>query len=354
MRAVVMRDRRLVVDEVPEPVPRPGQVLGRVLACGICGSDLHALAHGDRLAAATREAAAADPGGPLHPQPMDVARDVVMGHEFCAEVLVLGDNVGNVAEGDVVVSLPVIGDADGLYPLGYANRYPGGYAERMLLAAPLCLPVPDGLDHRRAALTEPLAVGIHAVHRSGIGPGEAAVVVGCGPVGLAVVAALRMAGVEVIVAADPSPRRRALAGVLGATEVVDPREEPAVAAWRRVDGRRPLVLFEAVGVPGMIDAAIAAVPRRTRIAVVGACMEDDLIRPLVAVGKEVELRFAFGYDPVEFASALDAIATGRVDVAPLITGSVDLDGVPAAFRALADPDRHAKVLVEPGSAATLA
>jgi threonine dehydrogenase-like Zn-dependent dehydrogenase len=353
MRAVVMRDRRLVVDDVPDPVPGRGQVLGRVLACGICGSDLHALAHGDRLAAATTEAAGDDPSDPMRPHPMDVGRDVVMGHEFCVEVLALGDNVGNVAEGDVVVSMPVIGDADGTYPLGYANRYPGGYAERMLLSGPLCMPVPAGLDHRRAALTEPLAVGIHAVHRSRIASTDAAVVLGCGPVGLAVVAALRMEGVGVIVAADLSPRRRELAGHLGATEVVDPREEPAVAAWRRVDGRRPLVLFEAVGVPGMIDAAIGAVPRKSRIAVVGVCMEDDVIRPLVAVGKEVDLAFALGYDPLEFMAALSAIAGGLVDVGALITGTVDLDGVPGAFSALADPDRHAKILVEPGSGASL-
>lgn len=353
MRAVVMRGGRLVVDDVADPTPGPGQVLGRVLACGICGSDLHALTHGDRLAAATREAAGDDPSDPLRPHPMDVTRDVVMGHEFCVEVEAIGDNVGNVAEGDVVVSMPVIGDADGIYPLGYANRYNGGYAERMLLSAPLCLPVPEGLDHRRASLTEPLAVGVHAVHRSRVTPGDAAVVVGCGPGGLAVVAALRMEGVGVVVAADHSARRRELAAHLGATDVVDPREEPAVAAWRRVDGRRPLVLFEAVGVPGMIDAAIRDVPRRSRIAVVGVCMDDDVIRPLVAVGKEVDLAFSLGYDPLEFVTALQAIARGDVDAGALITGSVDLDGVPGAFAALADPDRHAKILVEPGSGASL-
>ncbi len=114
-----------------------------------------------------------------------------------------------------------------------------------------------------------------------------------------------------------------------------------------MDGRRPLVLFEAVGVPGMIDAAIAAVPRRSRLTVVGVCMEDDVIRPLVAVGKEVDVSFALGYDPLEFAAALSAIAAGTVDAGAMITGSVDLDGVPAAFEALADPERHAKILVEP-------
>lgn len=350
MRAAVMRQGRLVVDDIPEPAPRPGQVLGRVLACGICGSDLHALRHGDQLVAAA--AAAVDEADPLRPRMMDLSRDVVLGHEFCVEVLAVGDNVGNVAEGDVVVSMPAIGDADGIYPLGYANRYNGGFAERMLLSAPLCLPVPDGLSPRHAALTEPLAVGVHAVARSGITAGDAAVVVGCGPVGLAVIAALRLRGVATVVAADLSTRRRELAGGLGADVVVDPRDEPAVAAWRRVDGRRPLVVFEAVGVPGMIDAAMAAAPRRARVLVVGVCMVPDTIRPMVGIGKELDVRFAFGYDPLEFHAALAAIATGAVDVAPLVTGSVDLDGVPAAFETLADPDAHAKILVEPGTTTT--
>lgn len=341
-----MRDRRLVVDEVPDPVPGPGQVLVRTLACGICGSDLHALDHAEELVALSREQAAHAPAG-MNLRVMDLAQDVVMGHEFSAEVLECGPGVDHLRPGQVVVSLPVAGDAEGMHPIGYSNRYPGGYGERMVLSGLLSLPVPGGLDPRLAALTEPMAVGLHAVRRSGITPGDSAVVLGCGPIGLAVIGALSAAGVEPVVAADFAPRRRELAVHMGAHEVVDPSDEPAVEAWRRVDGRRRLVIFEAVGVPGMIDAAMTAAPRDTRIVVVGVCMQPDTIRPLVGIGRELTLQFVLGYDPAEFAETLGLIADGTLDVAPLITGEVDLEGTPAAFEELRHPDRHAKILVRP-------
>jgi len=342
-----MRNRALVVDEVPVPDLQPGQIRAAVTACGICGSDLHALAHADAMVEMSQLTAA--PDDPMSPRIMDPACDVVMGHEFCGEVVELGPNTGNAQVGDLVVSMPIVFDTGGIHPLGYSNDYPGGYAEQLVLADALTLRVPNGLDAERAALTEPMAVGLHAVNRSAITQRHAAVVLGCGPVGLAVIAALRAAGCEVIVAADFSPRRRQLAVAMGATEVVDPRDEPAVAAWRRVDGRRSLVIFEAVGVPGMLDQALIDAPRLAQILVVGVCMQPDTIRPMVAVGKELNLQFVLGYDPVEFGETLRRIAEGELDVAPLITGRVDLDGVPGAFEALADPEAHAKILVVPGS-----
>jgi 2-desacetyl-2-hydroxyethyl bacteriochlorophyllide A dehydrogenase len=278
---------------------------------------------------------------------MDPNRDVVMGHEFCAEVVELGDNVGNAAVGDIVVSMPMLFDPNGIHPIGYSNTYPGGYSERIVLADVLTLKVPNGLEPRLAALTEPMAVGLHAVQRTRWKAGSSAVVVGCGPVGLAVIAALALEGCEHIVAADFSPRRRTLAATMGATEVVDPRDEPAIEAWRRVDGRRPLVIFEAVGVPGMLDALIRDAPRNAQILVVGVCMEPDQVRPMVAVGKELNLQFVLGYDPVEFGTTLRRIAEGELDVSPMITGEVGLDGVAGAFEALADPEAHAKILVRP-------
>lgn len=347
MQAAVMRNRELVVDEVPDPTPGPAQLLVRTLACGICGSDLHTLQHGDQMVALSEEGGEGLAPGMPAPVVMDLARDVVMGHEFAAEVIEVGENVGNHAVGDVVVSMPINFDLTGVHPIGYSNTYPGGYGELMVLSDLLALSVPNGLEARLAALTEPMAVGVHAVHRAGIDRADAAVVLGCGPVGLAVIAALRLEGVETIVASDFSTTRRQLATTMGATEVVDPRTEPPVDAWRRVDGRKRLVVFDAVGVPGILDEAMRAAPRASRILVVGVCMEPDTIRPMRAVVKELEIRFAFGYQPDEFADTLRAIAEGDLDVAPLITGSVRLAEVPDAFAALADPDAHAKILVEP-------
>jgi threonine dehydrogenase-like Zn-dependent dehydrogenase len=351
MRAAVMTEWTLRVDDVPDPLPGPGQVLTEVLACGICGSDLHMLQHGAEVRAMTAEVeaefAAEVPDDPLRPKMFDPAAGTVMGHEFCCRVIGLGDGVTSLREGDVVVSMPLAFDADGLHPVGYSNRYPGGYAQRLVLNEMLALRVPDGLSPELAALTEPLAVGVHAVAKSRIATGDTAIVLGLGPVGLACVAALRLLGIGPIVGADLSPRRRELGVQLGCDVVVDPRDEHAIGAWRRMGAGRPLVVFEAVGVPGMIDQAMKMAPRDTRIVVVGACMQQDRIHPMVGIGKELSVQFALGYQPDEFAASLAAIAEGHVDLGPLITGRVDVDGVPQAFADLAHPDQHAKILVVP-------
>ncbi|HTZ08960.1 MAG TPA: zinc-binding dehydrogenase [Acidimicrobiales bacterium] len=347
MRACVMRRGGLVVDDVPTPRPEAGQLLVRVLACGICGSDLHFLRHAPAFVAMTEELIPSMGAGALGVPHLDLGRDIVMGHEFCGEVVELGPDTAGPAPGRRVVSVPVVLSGTGVHQLAYNNDYPGGYAEYLLLSAALALEVPDALDTRRAALTEPLAVGLHAVARSGAGPRHGAVVMGCGPIGLAVVAALVAAGVEVVVASDFSPARRAVAEALGATTTVDPAQEGAVEAWRRVDGRRPLVAFEAVGVPGTLQQLLRDVPPGTGVTVVGVCMEPDRIVPFHAIAKELEVRFVLAYGPDEFAAALAAQVEGGIDVAPMVTGTVDLEGVPGAFEALARPDEHVKILVEP-------
>jgi excisionase family DNA binding protein len=132
----------------------------------------------------------------------------------------------------------------------------------------------------------------------------AALVLGCGPVGLACIAELRMRGIGPIVAADFSPKRRQLAEQLGADVVVDPRDTPAIDAWRRVDGSKPLVIFEAVGVPGMIEQAMRMAPKDARILVVGACMQEDRIHPMLGIGRELNIQFALAYTPAEAAELL--------------------------------------------------
>jgi threonine dehydrogenase-like Zn-dependent dehydrogenase len=253
MRATVMREWKLSVEDVPDPVPGPGQVLTRVLACGICGSDLHMLKHGAEQLRLAAELAESAPPDPFTLIALDPTQATVMGHEFCCEVVETGAGCDNLKVGDIVVSVPVAFDLDGVHAVGYSSRYPGGYAEAMVLNDVTGIRVPAGLSPHLAALTEPFAVGVHAVAKSRIEPGEAAIVLGCGSVGLAVIGALRMKGIGPIVAADFSPARRALAAGLGADEVVDPNQTTAIEAWQRIDGVRTLVVFEAVGVPGAFD-----------------------------------------------------------------------------------------------------
>ncbi|MEZ0383522.1 zinc-binding dehydrogenase [Mycobacterium sp. pW045] len=338
MRAAVLRDGRMVYrDDVPEPTPGQGQVLVEVLACGICGSDLHFAAHGEQVLAATRSMA----GTPAAETAVDLGDDIFMGHEFSARVLQAGPGTDTFPAGTPVTSIPVLLAAKGIEPIVYSNTTVGGYAEKMLLSAPLLVPIPNGLDPRHAALTEPMAVGLHAVNKSGITPGDTALVLGCGPIGIAIIAALRTYGVEHIVAADYSHARRDLATAMGAHRSLDP------ANGSPFDTVTPKVVFEAIGVPGIIDDVLRRAPVGARLVVAGVCMQPDTVHPFFGVAKEINVQFVLAYEPAEFTASLQAIAEGRIDVAPLITGEVGLDDVGTAFDELADPDRHCKILVTP-------
>jgi len=339
MRAAVLRNGRMIErDDVPEPVPDQGQVLVAVKACGICGSDLHFAKHGgDVLELNDR----IEGFGGFSGMNIDLNRDVFMGHEFSAEVLEGGPDTDVPAPGTLVTSLPVLVSATGVEPIVYSNNTIGGYAERMLLSAPLLTPIPNGLDVRHAALTEPMAVGLHAVNKSAIEPGETALVLGCGPIGIAIIAALRHRNVETVVAADYSSKRRTLAETMGATMTVDP------ADGSPFDSTSPAVVFEAVGVPGIIDDILRRAPVGARVVVAGVCMEADAIHPYFAIAKQINVQFVLAYEPTEFTDCLRAIAEGDIDVAPMITGEVDLSGVGAAFDDLAHPDAHCKILVTP-------
>ena len=339
MRAAVLREGRMVYrDDVPDPIPGPGQVLVGVRACGICGSDLHFARYGDQVLSLSDEMASSLGGSTGN---VDLSHDIFMGHEFSAEVLEAGPDTETLPPGTLVTSIPVLISGKHVEPIVYSNKTLGGYAERMLLSAPLLLPIPNGLDHRHAALTEPMAVGLHAVNKSGIQRGETALVVGCGPIGIAVIAALRTRGVESIVAADFSPKRRELATTMGAHQTLDP------AQGSPFDTVTPAVVFEAVGVPGIIDDLMRRARHGTRLVVVGVCMQPDTMHPFFAIAKEINVQFVLAYDPQEFADSLRAIAEGEIDVSPVITGDVGLEDVGAAFDDLADPERHCKILVTP-------
>jgi 2-desacetyl-2-hydroxyethyl bacteriochlorophyllide A dehydrogenase len=340
MRAAVMRRKQIVAETLPDPVPGPGEVLVKTLACGICGSDLHALQHAEQMMASARES-----GAPFVP---NLLADVVLGHEFCGEILDFGPNTTKrLPAGTRVVSIPILFRGTRIQAVGYSDEVPGGYGERMVLSEPLLLEVPNGLATEHAATTEPMAVGVHAVAKSGLTQRDVPLVVGCGPVGLAVIAGLRLQGAETIVAADYSPRRRALATHFGATHVVDPQERPAIGAWREAAGAKSALIFECVGVPGLIDSIMRDAPPQARIVVAGVCMERDAFRPMLGINKELNIQFVLGYTPDEFARTLRALAEGAIDVAPMITGRCGVDGVAEAFTTLGNPEAHAKILVEP-------
>lgn len=358
MRAAIFREGDLVVDTMPEPTPGEGQVAVKTLACGICGSDLHAFHHADKMVDASKRAGAQSL--------MDLKRDIVFGHEFCAEILDHGPGTEKkLKPGTRVCSMPIAISATGIQGVGYSNDYPGGYAEQMVLNEAMLLEVPNGLPTEQAALTEPMAVGWHAVQKANLTPEDIPLVIGCGPVGLAVIAGLKIAGVGPIIAADFSPARRKFAEIMGADIVLDPAETSPYKRWQEeaapegYDPKnwmtmmglgpqlRPGVIFECVGVPGVIQQILEGAPKSARIVVVGVCMEPDHLEPFFAINKELNLQFVLGYTPDEFAETLHFIAEGKMKVEPLITEKVGVEGVKGAFEELAHPDKHAKILVEP-------
>lgn len=343
MQAMVLHGRTLVVEEVETPKPGPGQVLAKVLACGICGSDLHAAKHMDAMLENNRRS------GHTAWDTLDPEKGLVMGHEFVGEIVECGEGVENWKPGMRVSSVPALIDPRsprGTFSIGYSPETPGAYGEYVVMSAPLLLPVADGLANEVAATTEPCAVGLHAVRESGIDAGETAVVMGAGPIGLMTLLWLRKSGIPNVAVSDPAAPRRELASRLGASLVIDPGAGPVLAQLEAAGRKQPRVVFECVGVPGTLEQAMELVERQGRVIVVGVCMNEDRIYPMVGINKHLTLKFVLGYTPAEYAEALEALGDGSVDTSPLVTRLVSLAELPAAFDALADP-RDCKVVLVP-------
>lgn len=328
MRAAVLRDQKIEVREIADPVPGPGQVLVRTRVCGICASDVHAIEHGAVVAS--------DPSGCFA---FDVSRDLVLGHEYCAEIVDHGpETVRTLPVGTRIACAPVILTPTGPRAVGLCNDYPGGFGELMLLQESLLHPVRDELADEVVALVEPLSTGAFYVRRSAITPDEVPLVIGCGAIGIAVIASLRRAGARPIVAADFSPLRRELALAMGADVVVDPATTSPWSAWEDVarspaaehvplfgPPTRPAVVFECVGVPGVLDGIVRGCAPGARILVAGWTLQPDSFLSCYAHTKGLTIQFGGGPAPVDFATALEDVTVGRIDLAPLVSGIVPLE-----------------------------
>ena len=336
MRAVIIRQGELVVEELPVPEPGEGEVLVKTIACGICGSDLHLLKNGQDIMETVRN---------LGAEPDSLDDGLVMGHEYVAEVVSYGPGCHQeIAVGSRVCSVPFLLKDGVPVSIGASTQTTGAYGEYFLLTESMLIPVPDGLPTENAALTEPLAIALHAVNQSERVPEGTAVVIGCGPIGLAIVAFLKRNGVERIIASDPSFGRRELAGVFGAVETINPLEADL---WSLVSPSEPVVVFECSGRPGMIADVVVRAPIKTELIVTGICPGEDNFIPMLAVSKELVFRFVSFYDASEFAEALSILASGDIEWTQLVTGKVGFDDVPAAFERLSTSDKDAKILIAP-------
>lgn len=356
MRAATFLDGKFAIQHVPSPNPGPGQVLVKPLVCGICGSDLHTRHHAHHLADMLARAGFRGFMTPDEP--------VVLGHEFCCEVIDYGaDCRRDIAIGKRVVGLPFIAGPNGVELIGYSNHFNGAFAEEMLLQEDALFAVPDNVSTDVAALAEPLSVAVRAVATAGPTRDCAFAVYGCGPVGLFIIARLRHLGFGPILAIDPDPKRRAYAEKLGADVVIAPLSDEIARWWETQGaplgisdasaargagkiGKRP-VIFECVGKPGMLKAISEQAPVGALVVVVGVCMEIDQLEPGFMVQKELQLRFSFAYDQNEFAEATRMIAANPEWLAPLVTGHVSLDNVEDAFDMLESGGDQVKVLIRP-------
>jgi (R,R)-butanediol dehydrogenase/meso-butanediol dehydrogenase/diacetyl reductase len=323
----------LSVQQIPDPTPGPGDLILRVEACGICGSDLH-------MAEAMKDR----PGA-------------VFGHEFCGTVVATGGEVDGYREGDRVVGLPLFGC--GHCPACLAGavekcpqaeltgaQRPGAYAEYVAVSAAESFAVPQALSADLGALVEPLAVAHHALERTPREPGEPVLVLGAGPVGLAVALWARLLGAREVVVSEPAAHRRALAERIGVT-AIDPAQQGVAEAFAAVTGGPAKAVLECVGRPGVIAQAMDLAATDGNVTLVGACMAPDSFHPLVPTTKELTLRFVVYYRRRDFIQTLAHLSSGRLDPSALVTGRVGLDELPARFDALLGENSDCKVLVHP-------
>ena len=338
MEAVTMERGTLRKVEVDEPIPKKGEVLVKSIACGICGSDLHAAKHTEDFVKTSRES-----GGAFK---LTTFSPVILGHEFCAEIVDYGPNTEkSLSPGTLVCAAPVL-LRDPFLSIGFSEKTPGGFSQYMLLSESVMQPVPSGVRAEEAALTEPVAVALHAINKARLEGNEEIVVIGCGPVGLAILTILKSWFKGEIIASDFSPQRRSLAEKVGAHQVVNPQEaSPFSSKFLRKN--KKTVVFECVGVPGVIDDIILEAPQNSKLVVVGVCLQKDSFRPLIAINKEISMQFVLGWSMEEFSESLNKIASGEINTSALITKQITLDQVSETFKELSSPNTDAKVLVKP-------
>ncbi len=350
MKAPVLYGRRSMrYEEVPDPTPGDNEVVVEVGFCGICGSDLH-----------------------LYDSDMAPA-GIVLGHEFGGTIVALGKAVTGWEAGDRVVGAPQKPCRNcpfclkGEFELCYqhyrldaqrassgaapgASLGAGGYGPLATITAGRLMRVPDALDDRQAASIEPAAVGVHAVKLSGMRLGDLVAILGAGPIGLFSLQCALAAGARKVTVVEPAPRRAALAKLLGADTVLNPREvDDLPAAIAESLGAAPDVAFDAAGVPATLQQSVDIVRPGGTVMMVGVAFNPAPIRPSVWVTKRVTVRAAFAYSRADYEATIAMIERGRLQVDPVITTIVPGSETHLAFERLLNPNDDVKVLVDPGS-----
>jgi threonine dehydrogenase-like Zn-dependent dehydrogenase len=334
MKAVVCVPGGCELADVPDPRPAAGQVVVAVDACGLCGSDVHAIAGGR-------------------------ARDgQILGHEFAGHIAELGPGVTRWRAGQAVAVSP-LGSCGHCRPCQRGLPFrcaavpnigvsaPGAYAEYVAVPHNQLVPLPAGLPVEMGAHAEPLAVALAAVTMAAVRPGDAVLVYGAGPIGLNAVMGLRLAGADLIVVAGRSPGRRAAAAAVGADVVIDTRET-GVPEYARRAGRRFAAVLECSSAPGAVAEALGVLEPGGICVAVALTGEAAPVPLFDLVGGGLRLAGCCAFSHETYQAAVDHIASGRAPVARLISERVGLAGVPGALARLRTPGELVRVLARPG------
>jgi (R,R)-butanediol dehydrogenase/meso-butanediol dehydrogenase/diacetyl reductase len=333
MRAVTFQalHQPLTFENVPDPTPAPDQLVVKVGRCGICGSDLHmtedamyGCRHGD-----------------------------VLGHEFAGEVVALGKGTDGLEIGDFVSVIPLMscghcehcrkGEVQWCETFGLQG---GGYAEFALTRPNQCIKLPADLSLADGAIIEPLAVALHGVNLSGLQKGDKVLVLGAGPIGLAVAFWAKRMGAAKVAIQDVAEFQKSRALEMGADVfVVDPAD-PVGSAELALGGKADIV-FECVGVPGLIAQAVEQVRPRGTILLLGLCTRPDTFNSFAMLSKEVRLVTSAFFTVPEYRASLDALAEGAIEPRLLVTDTISLADTPAVFESLKQRTQQCKVLIAP-------
>jgi (R,R)-butanediol dehydrogenase/meso-butanediol dehydrogenase/diacetyl reductase len=320
---------RLEICDLPDPRPGPEDLVVGVARCGICGSDLHM----------TQDAT------------FGLAAGSVLGHEFAGEVLAMGRNVTGFTVGDRICVPPMQGC--GHCPAcmaGEPGHCPemvligGGYGELAKVLARQAVRMPEGVSMADGALVEPLAVALHGIRKSSLKPGGNVVVLGAGPIGLATSFWARRMGAAKVLVTDLASWQEERAMAMGATHFLSGEGEHVAQAEALLGGKADIV-FECVGVPGLIAQAIDHVRPKGEVVVQGLCTRPDNFVPFRAIMKEVRIQFSNFFRLAEYHASLDVLGSGAAEPRLLITDTIVLDDVPDTFEALRKRTHQCKVQI---------
>lgn len=333
MRAAVMQGlhKPLVIETMPDPTPGAGELVVKVGRCGICGSDLHM----------TEDPVYGKGAGD------------VLGHEFAGEVVALGKGTEGVAVGDLVSVIPLASCGTCAACLSgevaYCDQFGlqgGGYAEFAITRPNQCVKLPASASLADGAIIEPLAVALHGVNMSGLKAGDKILILGAGPIGLAVAFWARRKGATDIVIQDLNDFQQQRACDMGASGfVVDPAD-PIGGAERELGGKADIV-FECVGIPGLIEQAVGQVRARGTILLLGLCTKPDTFNSFAMLSKEVRLVTSAFFTRQEYEEALDVLNAGAAEPRLLVTDTISLNDTPERFEALRKRTHECKILIAP-------